>query len=84
MAVKGPTENGLPQVTFFHYLNFFINLKFGDIEMSKKKENYLPQSTAGLVRYYDTGDEVVKIKPEWVIAFGALTGLLVLVLLWIK
>ncbi len=52
--------------------------------MSKKKENYLPQSTAGLVRYYDTGNEVIKIKPEWVIGLSAGIGILVLILLWLK
>ena len=35
-----------------------------------EKKKYLPQSSAGLVRYYDTGDEVIKINPKWVIALG--------------
>lgn len=37
--------------------------------MSEKK-NFMPQSTAGLIRYFDTEKELIKIKPEHVIAIG--------------
>jgi preprotein translocase subunit Sec61beta len=37
-----------------------------------KERNMMPQSTAGLVRYFDQGKEAIKIKPEHVlIACGA-------------
>ncbi len=37
-----------------------------------KKQNMMPQSTAGLIRYFDEGKEAIKIKPEHVlIAAGA-------------
>jgi len=34
--------------------------------MSEKEKNYMPQSTAGLIRYFDT-EEGIKIKPEHVV-----------------
>lgn len=34
------------------------------------KEKYsMPQSTAGLIRYFDESKESVKFKPEYVLAF---------------
>jgi preprotein translocase subunit Sec61beta len=40
--------------------------------MSRREKNMMPQSTAGLVRYFDQGKESIKIKPEHVIiACGA-------------
>jgi preprotein translocase subunit Sec61beta len=33
-----------------------------------KDKMYMPQSTAGLIRYFDEGKETVKIKPEHVVA----------------
>ncbi|MCD6092811.1 MAG: preprotein translocase subunit Sec61beta [Candidatus Aenigmarchaeota archaeon] len=30
----------------------------------------MPQSTAGLMRYFDTEKEVIKLKPEHVILIG--------------
>lgn len=37
--------------------------------MSEKK-SMMPQSTAGLIRYFDTEKELIKIKPEHVVAIG--------------
>ncbi|MBI4896573.1 MAG: preprotein translocase subunit Sec61beta [Candidatus Aenigmarchaeota archaeon] len=34
--------------------------------MSKEEKRYMPQSTAGLIRYFDV-EEQIKIKPEHVI-----------------
>ena len=50
--------------------------------MSEKK-NYMPQSTAGLVRYFDTEKEVIKLKPEHVLAIGISFTVLVLVLRYV-
>jgi preprotein translocase subunit Sec61beta len=36
--------------------------------MSKKPQVQMPQSTAGLIRYFDESKESVKLKPEHVIA----------------
>ena len=47
--------------------------------MAKKKlKKYLPQSTAGLVRYYDEDTSKIRIDPRVVIGFSAL-----LVVMWI-
>lgn len=35
--------------------------------MSDKNKNMMPQSTAGLVRYFDEGEGTFKIKPEYVL-----------------
>lgn len=37
--------------------------------MAQKEKNYLPQSGAGLIRYFDV-EEQVKIKPEHVLAIS--------------
>lgn len=39
--------------------------------MSKKK-NYMPQSTAGLIRYYEESSEGIKVKPEHVVVVSIL------------
>jgi len=36
-----------------------------------KNKNYLPQSTAGLVRYFDEYHDAVEIKPEVVVGISA-------------
>jgi preprotein translocase subunit Sec61beta len=36
--------------------------------MSRKDKNYMPQSTAGLVRYFDQTKEGIKLKPEHILA----------------
>ena len=44
--------------------------------MSHKEKSMMPQSTAGLVRYFDQGKESIKIKPEHVlIACGAFVAI---------
>ncbi|MCX6815923.1 MAG: preprotein translocase subunit Sec61beta [Candidatus Aenigmarchaeota archaeon] len=47
--------------------------------MSEKEKQYLPQSTAGLIRYFDV-EEGIKIKPHHVVAFGVAFAVLVLIL----
>jgi preprotein translocase subunit Sec61beta len=32
-----------------------------------REKNYMPQSTAGLVRYFDVEDSKIKLKPEHII-----------------
>ncbi|MFC2142847.1 preprotein translocase subunit Sec61beta [Candidatus Aenigmatarchaeota archaeon] len=47
--------------------------------MAKEDKNYMPQSTAGLIRYFDV-DEGIKIKPEHVIFMTIGFAAIVLVL----
>lgn len=35
--------------------------------MGKKDQIQMPQSTAGLIRYFETSKEAIKIKPEMII-----------------
>jgi preprotein translocase subunit Sec61beta len=47
--------------------------------MGKKNKMQMPQSTAGLVRYFDSSNEKIKFKPEHVaIACGAVIALEIL------
>ena len=48
-------------------------------DMPRKNRISMPQSTAGLVRYFDEYDEALKIKPEHVLA--ATAGTIILILL---
>jgi preprotein translocase subunit Sec61beta len=44
--------------------------------MSRREKSMMPQSTAGLIRYFDQSKESIKIKPEHVlIACGVLVVL---------
>jgi preprotein translocase subunit Sec61beta len=64
----GVTESGLLPA---HTYNPLAKLK-GE-RMSKKNKIQMPQSTAGLVRYYDESKERIKFKPEHVaIAAGVI------------
>jgi preprotein translocase subunit Sec61beta len=36
--------------------------------MSKKDKMMMPQSTAGLIRYFEQSEESIKLKPEHIIA----------------
>lgn len=47
--------------------------------MSQKERNYLPQSGAGLIRYFDV-EEQIKIKPEHVVAISIIFAGVVLIL----
>ena len=38
--------------------------------MSKKSQGMMPQSTAGLIRYFDESEAKIKLKPEHIIAFS--------------
>ena len=44
--------------------------------MAKKEKASLPQSTAGLVRYFDDYNESITIKPEYVVGTVVLLLLL--------
>jgi preprotein translocase subunit Sec61beta len=35
--------------------------------MSRREKSMMPQSTAGLVRYFEQSKEAIKIKPEHVL-----------------
>ena len=39
--------------------------------MSKKNNIQMPQSTAGLVRYYDQSKTLIKLKPEHILVAAA-------------
>jgi preprotein translocase subunit Sec61beta len=41
------------------------------IIMSKKSNIQMPQSTAGLVRYYDQSKTLIKLKPEHILVAAA-------------
>lgn len=46
--------------------------------MAKKNQVQMPQSTAGLVRYFDESKEAIKLKPEYVV--GICVALIVAVI----
>lgn len=47
--------------------------------MGKKQKMQMPQSTAGLVRYFDSSKESIKFKPEHIaIACGAIIAIEIL------
>ncbi len=47
--------------------------------MSEKEKQYMPQSTAGLIRYFDV-EEGIKIKPQHVVAISLVFAALVLIM----
>ena len=47
--------------------------------MSEKEKQYMPQSTAGLIRYFDV-EEGIKIKPQHVVAISLTFAALVLIM----
>ncbi len=47
--------------------------------MSEKEKQYMPQSTAGLIRYFDV-EEGLKIKPEYVVWIGVFFAAIVLIM----
>ncbi len=48
--------------------------------MAKKNKFYMPQSTAGLIRYFEESKEAIKLKPEHIIAISFIVIILELVL----
>jgi len=48
--------------------------------MAEKEKQTLPQSTAGLVRYYDVEESRIRIKPVHVIALSLIFTFFVLIL----
>lgn len=47
--------------------------------MAKENKNYMPQSTAGLIRYFDV-EEGIKLKPEHIVAMSVIFTAVVLLL----
>lgn len=47
--------------------------------MAEREKTYMPQSTAGLIRYFE-GEEGIKISPKLVVAISAGFGTFVLLL----
>ena len=48
--------------------------------MARRDKNVMPQSTAGLIRYFDQSKESIKIKPKHVlIACGVLIALEIMI-----
>jgi len=39
--------------------------------MGKKDRTMMPQSTAGLVRYFEESEEAIKLKPQHVVGIAA-------------
>ncbi|MCD6591058.1 MAG: preprotein translocase subunit Sec61beta [Candidatus Aenigmarchaeota archaeon] len=35
--------------------------------MTKKSKMFMPQSTAGLIRYFEESEEAIKLKPEHIV-----------------
>ena len=48
--------------------------------MPKKPKSMMPQSTAGLIRYFEESDEAVKLKPEHVIGIAVFIIILEIIL----
>ena len=48
--------------------------------MAKKNQSMMPQSTAGLIRYFDESEAKIKFKPEHVIGFSVIIIALELIL----
>lgn len=40
--------------------------------MSKKDRTMMPQSTAGLIRYFEESEESIKLKPQHVVGIAVL------------
>lgn len=38
--------------------------------MSRKERTMMPQSTAGLIRYFEESEEAIKLKPEHVVGIA--------------
>jgi preprotein translocase subunit Sec61beta len=48
--------------------------------MAKEEKNYMPGSTAGLIRYFDTEEKGIKLKPSMVVWMSVGFSILVLLL----
>lgn len=46
--------------------------------MAKKKDVQMPQSTAGLIRYFEESKDAIKLRPEHVV--GLCVGIMAIVL----
>lgn len=45
-----------------------------------EKKTYMPQSTAGLIRYFESEKELIKLKPEHVVAIAILFSTTILIM----
>jgi preprotein translocase subunit Sec61beta len=50
--------------------------------MAERERQFMPQSTAGLIRYFDV-EEGIKIKPQHVVALSIAFAFIVLILKFI-
>ena len=48
--------------------------------MAKKQRSMMPQSTAGLIRYFEESEEAIKLKPEHVIGIAVMVTIIVILL----
>ncbi len=48
--------------------------------MPKKPKAMMPQSTAGLIRYFEESEEAIKLKPEHVIGIAVMITIIVIIL----
>jgi preprotein translocase subunit Sec61beta len=51
--------------------------------MAEKEKNYMPVSTAGLVRYFDEEEKGIKLKPSMVVWMAVIFSGLVLAMKFI-
>lgn len=43
-----------------------------------ERKTYMPQSTAGLIRYFESEKELIKLKPEHVVVISLTFSLIVI------
>lgn len=48
--------------------------------MPKKPKSMMPQSTAGLIRYFEESEEAIKLKPEHVIGIAVVIIIIEIIL----
>ena len=48
--------------------------------MAKKNKQRMPSGQGGLIRYFESDEEGIKLKPEHVVGFGVVISALVLLL----
>lgn len=45
-----------------------------------QEKNYMPQSTAGLIRYFDADETGIKLKPEHIVWISVLFAAFVIIM----
>ena len=48
--------------------------------MAKKQRSMMPQSTAGLIRYFEESEEAIKLKPQHVVGIAVLIIIIEIIL----